>query len=178
MHADSTDLGTRGAVDQVLHRLVLAGMIRRNTRGMYDKPNLSALTGKSTHLDLRSVIDALARRDSARMIVDGITAANDIGLSIIVHTDARLKLALGMLIIQFRKTSPSKLFWAGRPAMRVVQARHWLRDTLHSDAPHIRKRLQSIFLDPTHGAAITADLRDGMSTLPTWMQIYLRDLIK
>ena len=151
---------------------------------MYDKPNLSALTGKSTHLDPRSVIDALARRDSARMIVDGTTAANDIGLSdavpahIIVHTDGRFKLALGKLIIQFRKTSPSKLFWAGRPAMRVVQARHWLRDTLHSDAPHIRKRLQSIFLDPAHGAAITADLRDGMSILPTWMQIYLRDLIK
>jgi hypothetical protein len=118
------------------------------------------------------------------MIVDGLTAANDIGLSdavpahIVVHTDARLKsLALGNLTIHFKTTAPSKLFWAGRPAMRVVQALHWLRDTLQSDAPRVRKRLQSIFVDPVHGSAITADLRDGLFTLPIWMQFFLRDLI-
>lgn len=182
--ADFVDLGPRDAVDQVLHRLVRAGTIRRITRGLYDKPNLNALTGKSTHPDPRAVIDALARRDSARMIVDGITAANDIGLSdavpahIVVHTDARLKsLALGNLLIDFKKTAPSKLFWAGRPAMRVVQALHWLRDTVDSDAPRVRKRLQSIFADPVHGPVIAADLRDGRSTLPIWMQHFLRDLI-
>ncbi len=180
--ADFADLGPRDAVDQVLHRLVRAGTIRRITRGLYDKPGLNALTGQSTHPDPQAVIDALARRDSARMIVDGTTAANDIGLSdavpahIIVHTDARLKsLTLGNLIIRFKKTAPSKLFWAGRPAMRVVQALHWLRDTLQSDAPRVRKRLQSIFADPTHGPAITADLRDGLSTLPAWMQHFLRE---
>jgi Family of unknown function (DUF6088) len=183
--ADFADLGPRDAVDQVLHRLVRAGRIRRITRGLYDKPNLNTLTGKSTHPDPRSVIDALARRDSARMIVDGITAANDIGLSdavpahIIVHTDARLKsLALGNLTIHFKMTAPSKLFWAGRPAMRVVQALHWLRDTLQSDAPRVSKRLQSIFADPVHGSAITADLRDGLLNLPVWMQFFLQYLIK
>lgn len=61
--------------------------------------------------------------------------------------------------------------------MRVVQALHWLRDTLESDATRVRKRLQSIFADPVHGPAITADLRDGLSTLPIWMQFFLRDLI-
>ena len=182
--ADFADLGPRDAVDQVLHRLVRFGTIRRVTRGLYDKPHHKTLTGKSTHADPRSVIDALARRHSARMIVDGITAANDIGLTdavpahIIVHTDARLKsLALGNLIIDVKKTAPHKLFWAGRPAMRVVQALHWLRDILESDAPRVRKRLQSIFADPVHGPAITADLRDGLSALPIWMQFFLRDLI-
>ncbi len=118
--ADFADLEPRNVVDQVLHRLVRGGMIRRITRGLYDKPDLNALTGKSTHPDPRSVIDALARRDSARMIVDGIIAANDIGLSdavlahIIVDTDTRLKsLSLGNLLIDFKKTAPSKLFWAG-----------------------------------------------------------------
>ena len=61
--------------------------------------------------------------------------------------------------------------------MRVVQALHWLRDALQSDALRVRKRLQSIFADPTHGPAMIADLRDGLSTLPTWMQFFLRDLI-
>lgn len=182
--ADFTDLGSRDAVDQALHRMTRAGLIRRITRGLYDKPDFNSLTGKPTNPDPRAVIDALARRDSARMIVDGITAANDIGLSdavpahIIVHTDARLKsLALGNLTIRFKTTAPSKLYWAGRPAMRVVQALHWLHDTLQSDAPRVRKRLLSIFTDPMHGSAIAADLRDGLSTLPTWMQIFLRDLI-
>ena len=61
--------------------------------------------------------------------------------------------------------------------MRIVQALHWLRDTLQSDAPRVRKRLISIFADPAHGPAMTADLRDGLSTLPSWMQFFLRDLI-
>jgi hypothetical protein len=61
--------------------------------------------------------------------------------------------------------------------MRVVQALHWLQDTLQSDAPNVRKRLQSIFADPVHGQAIAADLHDGLSTLPTWMQIFLLDMI-
>ena len=63
-----------------------------------------------------------------------MTAANDLGLSdavpgrVIIHSDARLKpLRLGNLIITFRPTSASKLYWAGRPAMRIVQALHWLK---------------------------------------------------
>jgi hypothetical protein len=61
--------------------------------------------------------------------------------------------------------------------MRVVQALQWLRDTLDSDTPRVRKRRQSIFGDPVHGPAITADRRDGFSTMPIWMQFFLRDLI-
>jgi Family of unknown function (DUF6088) len=112
--ADFADLGPHDAVDQVLHRLVRNGTLRRITRS--HTPNLNALTGKSTHPDPRSAIDALARRDSARMIVDGITVANVVGLSdavpahIIVHTDARLKsLALGNLIIDFKKTASPQI---------------------------------------------------------------------
>ena len=107
---DFIDLGTRDAVDQALHRLTHAGDIRRIARGLYDKPGLNALTAKATNPDPRAVVDALARRDKYRMIVDGITAANDLGLSdavparIVVHTDARLKpLELGNLRIVFRQ---------------------------------------------------------------------------
>jgi hypothetical protein len=118
------------------------------------------------------------------MIVDGVTAANDLGLSdavparIVVHTDARLKpFDLGNLRIEFRKTAPSKLYWAGRPAMRVVQALHWLKDRLAADRSSIQKRLTAIFSDPKHGPAIVADLRDGASALPDWMRTFLRDMI-
>lgn len=124
---DFLDLGARDAVDQALHRLTRGKQIRRFARGLYDKPKTNSLTGKSTNPDSYAVIDALSRRDQTRMLIDGITAANDLGLTnavpakIVIHTDARLKsLKLGNLIIVFRKTAPSKLYWVGRPAMRVV----------------------------------------------------------
>lgn len=181
--SDFVDLGPREAIDQVLHRLTRSGAIRRITRGLYDKPGMNKLTTKPTNPDPRAVIDALARRDQARILVDGITAANDLGLSdavparIVVHTDARLSpLKLGNLTVEFKKTSPSKLYWAGRPAMRVVQALYWLQDTLASDTPRVKSRLTSIFADPTHGEAIVADLEEGLPTLPIWMQAFLRDI--
>jgi hypothetical protein len=180
---DFLDLGPREAVDQALHRLTRGKQIRRIARGLYDKPRTNSLTGKPTNPDPRAVIDALSRRDQTRMLIDGITAANDLGLTdavpahMVVHTDARLKrFALGNLVIDFRKTAPSKLYWAGRPAMRVVQALYWLQDMLPQNGGRIRARLRAIFDDPDHGAAIVDDLRGGIRTLPAWMQDFLRDL--
>ncbi len=45
---------------------------------------------------------------------------------VIVLTDARLRpIRLGNQQIQFKTVAPSRLYWAGRPAMRVVQALYW-----------------------------------------------------
>jgi Family of unknown function (DUF6088) len=182
---DFLDLGSRDAVDQALSRMASAGDIRRVTRGLYDLPRSNTLTGKSTNPDPRRVIDALARRDQTRMLVDGLTAANDLGLTdavpakIAVHTDARLRpIKLGAQIITFKLTAPSRLHWAGRPAMRVVQALQWLRSTIEGDHDRIARRLAAILADPDHGAAIAADLRDGLTTLPEWMQSFLRPLLE
>lgn len=179
---DFLDLGSRDAVDQALHRLTRTGNIRRIARGLYDRPAANKLTGKPSNPNPRSVVDALARRDQARILVDGMTAANDLGLTdgvparIIVHTDARLKpIRLGNLKIDFKTTAPSKLHWAGRPAMRVVQALHWLRDAGGDRDPAVAKRLHAIFADAVHGPAIVADLNRDMLTLPSWMQLILRE---
>ena len=181
---DFLDLGSRDAVDQALSRMTAADDIRRITRGLYDLPRLNTLTGKQTNPDPRQVIDALARRDQARMLVDGLTAANDLGLSdavpakIAVHTDARLRpIKLGAQTIIFKPTAPSRLYWAGRPGMRVVQALHWLRDMLSSDHERIARRVASILSDPDHGPAITADLRESLTSLPDWMQRFLGPLL-
>jgi len=183
--ADFVDAGPRDAVDQALHWLVRTGQVRRIARGLYDSPSQNSLTRKANVPDPRAVIDALGRRDNARMLVDGITAANDLGLSdavpskVVVHTDARLTpLDLGALHISFRKTAPSKLYWAGRPAMRVVQALHWLKDRIPTDGPQLRQRLGRILADPAHGAAIVQDLQDGLGVLPAWMQDFLRPLLQ
>jgi hypothetical protein len=113
-----------------------------------------------------------------------MTAANDLGLTdavparVVVRTDARLRpLRLGNLTVEFKPTAPSKLYWAGRPAMRVVQALHWLKDTLPGDRGRIMRRLEAILRDPKNGTAIREDLRSGISTVPTWMQRVVRDLL-
>lgn len=89
---------------------------------MYDRPRTNSLTGKAAAADYISVIDAVGRRDQVRVLIDGMTAANELGISnpvpgqVIVHTDGRLRpIALDNLTLQFRLTAPSKLYWAGRP---------------------------------------------------------------
>lgn len=184
--ADFLDLGSRDAVDKALQRLASAGQLRRIDRGLYDRPSWNRLTQASNPPDPRSVIDAIARRDQIRVLVDGMTAANDLGLTtavpakIVVHTDARLKtIRLGKLEIIFKPTAASKLHWAGRPAMRIVQALHWLRDTGMDDAHAvgIRSRLDTI-LDQDKSGTIRADLRDGLITLPAWMQDFLKPILQ
>jgi hypothetical protein len=181
---DFTNLGSRDAIDQALSRMSAAGDIRRITRGLYDLPRPNTLTGKPTNPDPRRVIDALARRDQARMLVDGMTAANDLGLSdavpakIVVHTDARLRpIKLDAQIITFKLTAPSRLHWAGRPGMRVVQALHWIRDTLPRDKDRLVRRLEAILADPEHGKEIAADIREGLVSLPEWMQTLLKPML-
>ena len=168
---DFLDLGPRDAVDKALQRLVADDGVRRIDRGLYDRPRPNQLTGKPAVADYRAVIDAIARRDQTRMLVDGMTAANDLGLSdavpgrVVVHTDARLRpIRLGNLTITFRPTAPSRLAWAGRPAMRLVQALHWLRPSLAKpeDAERIKRRLQSLLSDSKQGAALQKDLADGL----------------
>lgn len=183
---DFADLGGRDAVDKTLQRLAAAGELRRIDRGLYDRPRKNTLTGRPTVPDYRAVIRAVTRRDQARAVVDGMTAANDLGLTtavparIEVLVDARLRpIKLGKQEIHFKFAAPSRLYWADRPAMRVVQALHWMQDMLTQDSERerIRAVLNRLFADPKHGKAIRDDLRNGLSALPIWMQEFLRDMI-
>lgn len=181
---DFLDLGPRAAIDKALQRLATAGRIRRIDRGLYDLPRLNRLTGRSTAPDTRAVIDAVARRDQARFIVDDLTAANDLGLTtavpahVTVFTDNRLRpIKLGNQTVTFKQAAPSRLYWAGRAAMRVVQALYWLKDLLPSDRDGIMSRLKRILNDPDSGPAIRDDLKEGLPAMPTWMQSFVRELL-
>ena len=184
--ADFLDLGGREAVDKALQRLVASGNLRRIDRGLYDRPASNRLTGRPNPPDPRSVIDAVARRDQIRVLVDGLTAANDLGLTdavparIVVHADARLKpIRLGALEITFQPTAASKLYWAGRPAMRLVQALHWLKDMVARDEDGaLKRRVARLLSKSTPSGDLRSDLESGLSTLPAWMQAYLKPLLQ
>jgi hypothetical protein len=184
--SDFVDLATRAAVDKALQRLVAAGELRRIDRGLYDCPRRNGLTGRETVPDYRAVIQAVARRDQARVLVDGMTAANDLGLTTAVPAriealvDARLRpIRLGNQEIRFKAAAPSRLYWAGRPAMRIVQALHWLHDGLEDSAERdrIAGQLRRVLADPEHGAKTRDDLRAGLAALPIWMQTFVRELL-
>ena len=184
--SDFADLGGRAAIDKTLQRLATAGELRRIDRGLYDRPHQNELTGHPTVPDYRAVIRAVTRRDQARTLVDGMTAANDLGLTtavparIEVLVDARLKpIKLGNQDIHFKFAAPSRLYWADRPAMQLVQALHWIQDMLTQDSERQRVQtvLRRLLADPQHGKAIRDDLRAGLSALPIWMQEFLRGLL-
>ncbi len=160
--------------------MVLAGELRRVDRGLYDRPRFSGLTRQPTAPDYREVTEAIARRDQLRQLVDGMTAANDLGLTdavavrVTIHTDTRRRtIQLDNMTTEFKQTPHSRLYWARRPATPVVQAMYWLKDTLASDLAAI---LGKVLADPAHGAAIRQDLLDGLGMLPAWMQSLVREL--
>ena len=184
--ADFLDLGGREAVDKALQRLVASRDLRRIDRGLYDRPASNRLTGRPDPPDPRAVIDAVARRDQIRVLVDGLTAANDLGLTdavparIVVHADARLKpIRLGAMEITFQPTAASKLYWAGRPAMRLVQALHWLKDMVARDEDGaLKRRVARLLSKSTPSGDLRSDLESGLPTLPAWMQAYLKPLLQ
>jgi hypothetical protein len=182
---DFLDLGNRDAVDKTLQRMVANGDLRRICRGLYDRLRMNALTGQNATPDYRSVIEAVGRRDQVRLLIDGMTAANDLGLThavpghVVVHTDGRLQpIHLGQLTLLFKLTAPSKLYWADRPAMRIVQSLYWLRDGLKTvDSEAILAKLTRVLRESAQRDAIREDLLTGLHTVPAWMQRWIRNLL-
>lgn len=182
--SDFADLGKRSSVNMALMRLRERGDIRRFSRGLYDRPVLNKLTGNMRGPTVRAILDAVARREGIRFVVDGMTAANDLGFQtavpgrVMVHTDARLApIKLDALVIEFKDTSGSKLHWAGRPGMRLVQALHHMQDRMARDHDQIVRHIERLLDDPDTGAALADDVHSGFHVLPGWMQDVLRPLL-
>ncbi|MDI6838541.1 MAG: DUF6088 family protein [Rhizobiaceae bacterium] len=184
---DFLDIGTPNAVEKALQRLAQRGDIRRPYRGLYDKPGISKLTGKMVFPPRSAFIDAIARRDKLRVLVDGMTAANDLGLTtavparstiyadtyprtIEIEANAGDPNAAKPVIyrLDFKRIAAKTAYWAGRPAMRVVQALNWFRDDRSSLEPAVSGIVRHLSQSP-HRQAILQDLRENIHALPAWM---------
>ncbi|MFM8221386.1 MAG: DUF6088 family protein, partial [Planctomycetaceae bacterium] len=78
--ADFLQIGSRKAVDVVLHRLARLGTIRRLARGVYDLPEEHLVLGPLLP-PAEAFARALARRDRTRLQPAGAYAANTLGLT-------------------------------------------------------------------------------------------------
>ena len=138
---DFLELGSRGAVDQALSRLVKAGRLRRVGHGLYDLPRISNVLKRPAPVDLDAAIAALARRDGVRIMPDGLAAANQLGLTNAVPakasyvTDGHSRtVKIDGRRVRFRHAGPSVMQWAGKSAAPVVQALRWLGPDAAADA--------------------------------------------
>ncbi|TJV25801.1 MAG: hypothetical protein E5Y16_28310, partial [Mesorhizobium sp.] len=119
--------------------------------------------------------------------VDGMTAANDLGLTtavparstiyadtyprtIEIEASAGDPKAVRPVIykLDFKRIAAKTAFWAGRPAMRVVQALTWFRDERSSFDAAINGIVRDLSRNPDRDK-IAQDLRDNIHAVPAWM---------
>ena len=169
MPKDFLDFGSRAAVDQALSRLVKADQLRRVGCGLYDMPRMSGVLKRHAPVDMDAAIAALARRDSVRIMPDGLVAANQLGLTNAVPaktcyvTDGATRtVKIDGRTVRFRHAGPSVMQWAGKSAASVVQALRWL-------GPHAAADAQVVSTLRRHlPDAVKRDLSKNSRDLPGW----------
>lgn len=167
--------GSRASVDKALQRLVARGILRRLSRGWYDKPRTDELLG-NLWPTVESVVKALIGKERSRVQPAGLYAANLLGLSeqvpakIVLLTDGTGRsVRIGPMQLLLKHTSPRNMGAAGRLGGLVIQALKSL-GAQHITSEHLamlRTRLP---------AAERARLLDDAALAPGWMQPILRDL--
>lgn len=173
--ADFLDLGSREAIDVVLHRLARRGTIRRLARGLYDLPKEHPVLGPLSP-SAETVAQALARRDRTRLQLAGASAANALGLSeqvpakVVFLTDGPTRLVkVGTMTIQLRRTTPKNMAAAGRLSGLVIQALRELGKE-HVTTARLQHLKQTLPVEKRR--ELMADLK----LAPAWMHPFIREL--
>lgn len=185
---DFNDLASNEAIKKSLQRLVKAKRLMRIHRGLYTIPHVNPLNNKPVKPDYQQIIRTIMRLHQGRMLIDGMTAANALGLTnavpsqVIIHTDLRLTpITIDNLTIQFKLTAPSKLYWASKSAMIIIQALYWLRDCIDSlstdEKNSIQTKLNKIIHHSHDSKSIIDDFQQGINTVPQWMQSWIKVLL-
>jgi len=173
--ADFLDMGSREAVDIVLHRLTRKGVIRRLARGVYDFPKKHQTLGLlSPSAD--AVARALAGRDHTRLQPAGAYAANVLGLSeqvpakVVFLTDGPSRtVKIGSATIQLRRTTARNMAAAGRLSGLLIQALRELgKDHVTPERrEHLKRKLP---------ADKRRELLKDLRLAPAWMHPIFREL--
>ena len=170
---DFLDLGSRRAVDLVLHRLFKKGAVRRLARGLYDQPQTHPTLGAlSPSID--AIAKALAGKGRLRLQPSGAYAANLLRLSeqvpmrVVFLTDGpSRKVRVGQREIILKRTTPLNMATAGRTSGLVIQAlRHVGRANVSLDRiGHLRRLVK---------AKDRRRLIQDLPLAPAWMHPFMR----
>jgi len=170
-------LGSRGAIDKALQRLVADGVLRRLSRGLYDKPRKDEVLG-TLWPSLDAVVRAVVGKDRIRVLPAGVYAANRLGLSeqvpakVVLMTDgATRSVKAGPMRVSLRRTSPRVMASADRLSGLVIQAfKSMGRD--HITPQHIARLRATI--PQTERTTLLKDL----NLAPVWMKPLLSELAR
>ncbi len=173
--ADFLEIGSREAVDIILHRLARKGIIRRLARGVYDFPKEHPKLGPLSP-SAEAVAKALAGRDRTRLQPAGAYAANALGLSeqvpakAIFLTDGPTRtVKIGRTTIQLRRTTAKNMAAAGRLSGLLIQALRELGE--EHVTPERREHLKR-----TIPANKRRELIKDLPLAPAWMHPIFREL--
>ncbi len=172
---DFLDLGSREAIDIVLHRLARKRTIRRLARGVYDFPKEHPVLGP-LQPSAEAVAKALAGRDHTRLQPAGAFAANALGLSeqvpakVVFLTDGPSRtVKIGPMTIQLRRTTARNMAAAGRLSGLLIQA---LRELGKEHLTPERRAHLKRSLPAEKRRELIKDIR----LAPTWMHPIFREL--
>jgi hypothetical protein len=173
--ADFLEIGSREAVDIVLHRLAKKGTIRRLARGVYDFPKEHPVLGPLSP-SAEAIARALAGRDRTRLQPAGAYAANALGLSeqvpakAVFLTDGPARsVKIGPITIQLRRTTAKNMAAAGRLSGLLIQALRELGE--EHITPERREHLKR-----TLPADKRRELIKDLPLAPAWMHPIFREL--
>lgn len=169
--------GSREAIDKALQRLVAKGVLRRLSRGLYDKPKHDELLG-TLWPSVDAVVKAVVGKDKLRVQPAGVYAANLLGLSeqvpakVVMLTDGVSRtVQAGPMQITLKRTSPRNMAAAKRLSGLVIQA-------FKSLGPEHITGERIAHLHNTLPAAERAKLLADLDLAPAWMRPFLRELAR
>src|SRR6204780_2110175 len=124
-------LGSRGAVDQALSRLVRRGTLMRAGRGIYVRPVESRFGARPPVAS--KVVEAIAAQRGESVAPHGAAAANELGLTtqvpvreVYLTSGRSRRLKVGLQMVELRHVSAWQLILPGRPAGAAIRALAWL----------------------------------------------------
>lgn len=168
-------LGSRAAIDKTLQRLVADGVLRRLSRGLYDKPRQDDVLG-TLWPPVDAVVRAIVGKDRIRVQPAGAYAANLLGLSeqvpaeVVLMTDgASRSVKAGPMRVSLRRTSPRSMATADRLSGLLIQAFKSLGKQ-HITPQHIARLRETI--PAPERSRLLADL----NLAPAWMQPLFRKI--
>ena len=168
-------LGSRAAVDKALQRQVADGVLRRLSRGLYDKPQHDDLLGPLWP-SVDAIVKAIVSKDRIRTQPSGVYAENMLGLSdqvpakVMLLTDGISRtVKAGPMQIRFQRTTPRQMAAAGRLSGLLIQAFKSMGEK-HITPAHIQKLCVNI--PSTERAKVMKDL----ALAQAWMRPLLRQV--
>ena len=167
--------GSRGAVDKALQRLVADGVLRRLSRGVYDKPRHDDLLG-TLWPSVETIVKAIAGKDKLRTQPTGVYAANMLGLSeqvpakVVLLTDGMSRtVQAGPMQIRLQRTTPRQMAAAGRLSGLLIQAFKSM-GVKHITPAHIERLRKNI------PAVERAKVMKDLALAPAWMRPLMRQV--